>query len=259
MVAVRLSDKLITYRPIARRKTYQLVAEQLTELIGSRQLKPGDVLPPERELVESYGVGRSSVREALRMLESLGLIERRGDGSFAVAELRNLLDRSLDVLLTVEEADQAEFFEVRRILEGEAAALAASRRSKAQLAEMREIVDEMERGLGSEERFTAADLRFHIALAEATRNRMFVHLMCAIRSPLQRSLASSYHVPGTPEGAIEMHRLILAAIADKQPEEARRRMLEHLARVEGAVPSRPRRRSRPTGSESRGGTPSARP
>lgn len=232
MVAVRLSDKLITYQPIARRKTYQLVAEQLTEAIGSRQLKPGDVLPPERELVESYGVGRSSVREALRMLESLGLIEVRGDGSFAVAELQNLLDRSLDLLLTVEEADYAELFEVRRILEGEAAALAASRRSRPQVEQMREFVDEMEQGLPSEERFITADLRFHMSVAEATKNRVIVQLMTAIRSLLQRSLASSYHIQGSPERAIEMHRLILEAIADKHPEEARQRMQEHVSRVE---------------------------
>lgn len=231
-VAVRLSDKLITYQPIARRKTYQLVAEQLIELIGSRRLKPGDVLPPERELVESYGVGRSSVREALRMLESRGLIQSRGNGSFAVAELRNLLDRSLDLLLTVDEADYTELFEVRRILEGEAAALAASRRTKPDLEQIGEIVDDMERGLPSEERFITADLHFHMAVAEATRNRVIVHLMHAIRSLLQRSLASSYHIEGSPERAIEMHRLILEAIAGRRPEEARQLMQEHVARVE---------------------------
>jgi GntR family transcriptional repressor for pyruvate dehydrogenase complex len=229
---VRLSDKLITYRPIARRKTYQLVAEQLIELIGSRRLKAGDVLPPERELVESYGVGRSSVREALRMLESRGLIESRGNGSFAVAQLGNLLDRPLDLLVTVEEADYAELFEVRRILEGEAAALAASRRTGIQIARMRETADEMERGLSSEERFITADLRFHLTVAEATKNRVIVQLMNAIRSLLQRSLSSSYHIEGSPERAVEMHRLIVGAIADRRPEEARQLMQEHVARVE---------------------------
>jgi GntR family transcriptional repressor for pyruvate dehydrogenase complex len=232
-----LSDKLTTYRPIARRTTYQLVAEQLIELIGSRRLRPGDVLPPERELVESYGVGRSSVREALRMLESRGLIESRGGGSFAVAELRNLLDRSFDLLVTVEQADYAELFEVRRILEGEAAALAASRRTKAQIERMRQTIDDMERGLSSEERFITADLRFHLGVAEATKNRVVVHLMHAIRSLLQRSLSSSYHITGSPERAVEMHRLILEAIAARHPEEARQRMQEHVSRVERDIRS----------------------
>jgi GntR family transcriptional regulator, transcriptional repressor for pyruvate dehydrogenase complex len=227
-----LSDKLTTYRPIDRRKTYQLVAEQLIELIGSRRLKPGDVLPPERELVGSYGVGRSSVREALRMLESRGLIESRGNGSFAVAELRNLLDRSLDLLITVEEADYPELFEVRRILEGEAAALAALRRSKDQLAAMGAAIGAMEDGLGSEQEFITADLEFHLVVAAATKNRVIVHLMHAIRSLLQRSLSSSYNIKGSPERAIEMHRLILEAITGRRPEEARQLMQEHVARVE---------------------------
>ena len=232
-----MSDKLTAYRPIARRKTYELVAEQLIELIGSRRLQAGDVLPPERELVDSYRVGRSSVREALRMLESRGLIESRGNGSFQVAELRNMLDRSFDLLVTVEEADYAELFEVRRILEGEAAALAASRRTKAQVERMREHVHAMQGGLSSEERFITADLHFHLAVAEATRNRVIVHLMNAIRRLLQRSLSSSYHIKGSPERAVEMHRLILEAIDEGHPEEARQRMQEHVARVERDIRS----------------------
>lgn len=226
-----MSDQRL-YEPISRQKTYELVAERMLSLIGSRRLGPGDAIPPERELVSLYGVGRSSVREALRMLESRGLIESRGHGSFAVAELRNVLDRSFDLLVTVEEADYAELFEVRRILEGEAAALAASRRTKAHVERMRDTIDEMERGLSSEERFISADLRFHLAVAEATKNRVVVHLMDAIRSLLQRSLSSSYHIEGSPERAIEMHRLILEAIRARHPEEARQLMQEHVARVE---------------------------
>jgi GntR family transcriptional repressor for pyruvate dehydrogenase complex len=232
-----LSDKLTVYQPIARRTTYQLVAEQLIELIRSRRLKAGDVLPPERELVESYGVGRSSVREALRMLESRGLIESRGGGSFAVAELGNLLDRPLDLLVTVEEADYAELFEVRRILEGEAAALAASRRSKDQLLAMSTAIGDMVDGLGSEHEFISADLEFHLIVAEATKNRVIVQLMNAIRSLLQRSLSSSYHIKGSPARAVDMHRLILEAIRGRHPEEARQLMQEHVARVERDIRS----------------------
>ncbi len=226
-----MSDKL-TYRPIERQKTYELVAASLLAEISSRRLKPGDTLPPERELVQTYGVGRSSVREALRILESKGLIESNGSGTFAVSTMTNLLDRSLDLLVTVEEADHAELFEVRRILEGEAAALAASRRSKGQLRQMDVAIAAMENGLDSEETFITADLQFHLIVAEATRNRVIQHLMNAIRSLLHRSLASSYHIAGSPERAIEMHRLILEAIEAQHPEEARQRMQEHVARVE---------------------------
>jgi GntR family transcriptional repressor for pyruvate dehydrogenase complex len=226
-----LSDKL-TYAPIERRKTYELVAEQLFVGITSRRLKPGDVLPPERELVSSYGVGRSSVREALRMLESKGLIESHGNGAFAVADYPNALNQSLDLLLSVDAADYRELFEVRRILEGESAALAASRRRKAETAEMAGAVREMKEGLGSEERFIEADLRFHLLVAEATRNRVLVHLMHAIRSLLHRSLSSSYHIPGSPERAVESHSRILEAIEQRRSDEARRLMHDHVSRVE---------------------------
>ena len=227
-----MSDKLTTFAPIDRRNTYELVAERLIEQIGSRQLKPGDVLPTERELVQSYGVGRSSVREALRILESKGLITPRGNGAFSVAELRNPLNNSFDLLVTLDAASYAELFEVRRSVEAEAAALAAQRRTQAQLQRMLSEIEEMRRGLDSEERFIEADLRFHLTVAEATRNRVLVYLMHAIRDLLQRSLSSSYHISGSPQRAVEMHRLIAEAIADKNPEKARQRMQEHVARVE---------------------------
>jgi GntR family transcriptional repressor for pyruvate dehydrogenase complex len=227
-----LSDNPTAYAPIQRRKTYELVAERLLRQIGARELKPGDVLPPERELVQSYRVGRSSVREALRMLESRGLIESNGNGTFSVATFRSALDQSLDLLLTVDQANYGELFEVRRVLEGEAAALAAQRRTKRELTGMTKAVDAMARGLDAEKPFIEADLTFHLLVAQATRNRVLVHLMDAIRALLHRSLSSSYHIPGSPERAVEMHRLILEAIEQKRPEEARQRMQEHVARVE---------------------------
>ncbi len=228
-------------RPIDRRKTYELVADRLTEEISSHTLNSGDLLPPERELVASFGVGRSSVREALRMLESRGLIESRGSGAFAVAHLRNPLDHSLHLLLEADEADVAELFEVRRILEGEGAALAAARRTRDQLARMADAIEAMEAGLPSEEEFIEADLRFHLTVAEATGNRVATHLMHAIRGLLQRALSSSYHVSGSPERAIEMHRLILEAIRDGRPDVARARMQKHVESVERDIRGASRR------------------
>jgi GntR family transcriptional repressor for pyruvate dehydrogenase complex len=226
-----LSDQKL-HEPITRQKTYELVAERLLGLISSRQLGPGDAIPSERELVELYRVGRSSVREALRMLESQGAIRSGANGSLRVAEPGSMLNSSLGFLLSVDAADYSELFETRRILEGEAAAIAASRRTRAQIGTMSAAVEEMEAGLDSEERFITADLRFHLLVAQATRNRVMLHLMDAIRTLLHRSLSSSYHISGSPARAIEMHRLILEAIEARRPEEARQRMQEHVARVE---------------------------
>jgi GntR family transcriptional repressor for pyruvate dehydrogenase complex len=227
-----LSDKPTVRSPIARRKTYELVAERLTEEISSGALNVGDLLPPERELVASFGVGRSSVREALRILESRGVIASRGNGSFVVAPVRAPLNHSLDLLLKADQTDVVELFEVRRILEGEAAALAASRRTDHDLEQMDEAVEAMERALDSESAFIEADLRFHLFVAEATRNRVATHLMHAIRDLLQRSLSSAFHVAGSPERAIEMHGRIVDAIARCDAAGARALMLEHVSGVE---------------------------
>ena len=227
-----MSDKETIRAPIERRKTYELVAERLTEEISSRTLEPGDLLPPERELVAAFGVGRSSIREALRMLESRGLIESNGAGTFRIARLSNPLNHSLNLLLEAEETNVAELFEVRRILEGECAALAAARRKREHLDRMGDAIEAMAEGLSSEQAFIDADLRFHLTVAEASGNRVATHLMHAIRGLLQRALASVYHVPGSPERAIAMHQLILEAIRDRRPDVARDHLHEHIESVE---------------------------
>ena len=232
MLPVFLSDKETIRAPIERRKTYELVAARLTDEISSRVLEPGDLLPRERELVAAFGVGRSSIREALRMLESRGLIESDGVGTFRVARLSNPLDHSLNLLLEAEETDVAELFEVRRILEGECAALAAARRKRDHLERMENAVAAMTQGLASEQAFIDADLRFHMTVAEASGNRVARHLMQAIRGLLQRALSSVYHVPGSPARAIEAHQLIVEAIRDRRPDVARARIQEHVESVE---------------------------
>jgi GntR family transcriptional regulator, transcriptional repressor for pyruvate dehydrogenase complex len=222
-------------QPIERRNTYELVAESLLALISERHLKPGDTLPTERELMQHYGVGRSSVREALRMLESRGLISAGGSGAFAVADFRNPLNDSLSLLLAVEEGSLRELFEVRRIVEGEAVALATERGEEVHLDRMRAATELMREGLGNRDEYIEADVAFHLTIAEATQNRMILHLMHAIRDQLERALGSIYKIPGSPERSIEDHGLIIEAMEAGKPDEARERMREHLARVEDAV------------------------
>jgi GntR family transcriptional regulator, transcriptional repressor for pyruvate dehydrogenase complex len=221
-------------QPIERRNTYELVAESLLALISERHLKPGDALPTERELMQHYGVGRSSVREALRMLESKGLIAG-GSGAFTVADFRNPLNDSLSLLLAVEEGSLRELFEVRRILEGEAVALATDRCDESHIARMRAATELMREGLADQEEYIESDVAFHLTIAEATQNRLILHLMHAIRDQLERALGSIYRIPGSPEQSIEDHGLIIKAMEEGKPEEARAQMRQHLGRVEEAV------------------------
>ncbi len=221
--------------PIERQRVCELVANHLIQQISDRRLKPGDPLATERELTQTYGVGRSSVREALRILESKGLIRSAGKGTFAVAEYANPLQHSVRLLLTLQEIALPELFEVRKILEVEAAGLAAARRTDDDLAEMARRIEEMVEGLSSQERYIAADLQFHLAIATATRNRIAVHVMQAIREALHRALASIFQIPGSPQQSLAQHKEILRAIAAGNQDEARQRMREHLLRVEGDI------------------------
>jgi len=219
------------FAPIERRKVYEQVSERLSAQIGTT-LQPGDALPSERELAERYRVGRSSVREALRMLESRGLIESRGSGTFVIAPWRNPFQEPLSLVVAGEDVDRTQLFEVRRMLEAEAAALAAKRRSLGDLELMHEATDEMEAAVGSADVYVAADIRYHLVIAEATGNRLLLHLMQAIRERLTEMFGTVFKFPGGPERSIAQHRLITQAIAAEDAERARQAMTEHILRVE---------------------------
>jgi GntR family transcriptional repressor for pyruvate dehydrogenase complex len=222
-------------RPVLRRKLYELVAERIVDDAARGLLKPGDALPVERNLAEQYAVGRSSVREALRTLESQGVIETAGHGTFVLAKDRNPLNQSLELLLAMREGDVRELYEVRRLLEAEMAALAAERRTKRHLERMDASLAEMEAGLASADRYIDADLEFHLAVVSAAGNRVAAHVMRAIRDVTRRVFQSVYHIPGAPERSMEQHRRIFDAVASRDPEAARRCVRDHLERVESDV------------------------
>ncbi len=218
--------------PITRRKVYELVAEHLLGQISEGRLRPGEVVPTERDLTQSYKVGRSSVREALRMLESQGLIKSLGNGTFVVAGDQHLLNQPLRLLLALDRVNLNELFEVRKILEVEAAGLAAVRRSDENLVRMGEAIEQMTAGLDSQERFSESDLWFHLQVAAATRNRVIIRMMDGIRDLLHRSLASIYKIPGSPTRTLEQHQAIFRAIQTGPADAARHAMRQHLTRVE---------------------------
>ena len=230
----------MSFHPIERRKVYELIAEQLLSEIGEQRLRPGDVIPPERELTRLYRAGRSSVREALRMLESRGVITPAGGGSFAVAGYANPLNSSLRLLLTLDQATMHDIYELRRILECEAAALAAERHNERHLMLMDEAIEAMTKGLaatGAEraEHYIDGDLRFHLTIAEATHNGLILHSMRALRDVMRRALTSIFTIPESPERSHGQHRQIRDAVAAGDAELARTLMHEHLVRVESDV------------------------
>ncbi len=228
------------YEPIERQKVYELIADQLLRRIGERQLRPGDPVPPERELTQAFRAGRSSVREALRMLESRGVIESNGNGTFVVAGYANPLNSSVQLLLSLDQATMLDVYELRRIVECEAAGLAAERHADSHLDLMDAAIEEMAAALASEDpdrgaRYIDGDLRFHLAIAEATRNGVVLNAMDAVRGVIRRALMSIFLIPESPERSLEQHRAIRAAIAARDAPTAREAMRAHLVRVESDV------------------------
>ena len=224
----------LTPQPIQRSRTYDLVAQRLIELIASSRLGPGSPVPTERELAAAYSVGRSSVREALRILESQGVLAPGPGGALVVADAPRPLSRSLRLVMTLGPADARDLFELRRILEVEAAGAAAWRRTAAHIGMMRSAVEAMAASLeaGNARAYIDADVRFHLAIAEATGNHLVEACMDAVRDVLHDALSAVFEVPLSAARAVDEHRGILDAIDARDVDRAQAAMRAHIDRVQ---------------------------
>lgn len=224
-------------KPIKTRKIYEEIVEQIRQLIQDGELQPGDKLLSERELSERLKVSRASVREALSALELMGLIEiKPGDGTFIRKTNVDSIIGPMALILSMEKDTVFELLEVRKVLEVEAAGLAAERASQEELAAMNEALEQMRSDLDQLQLGEAADHQFHYAIANATRNSILQRLMNTISDTMKKTLRSSrerlYVTPGTPEKLYDEHRQIYEAIAAHDSKSARKSMYEHLVGVE---------------------------
>ncbi len=214
-------DQLV--EPIqARRKSDQIV-DQLKSLITKGLLGPGQVFPAERDLSQAFGVSRSSVREAIRTLENLRLIERVGRRRVVV---RNLTDELMPPALVDLLVDQPEslipYYEARLNVERGVIELAAERRTEEDLAAMGRALDRLTEDM---QRFGAAveaDMEFHRRLAGASHNPILSHLMTSLLNTQQRAMFKLPQVYSRRaiDQAVEEHRLIYLGIQNRDPAKA---------------------------------------
>ncbi len=195
---------------------------------------PGERIPPERELCLQLGVGRASLREALKALEIMGMIETRlGDGTY-VCERSEFLSRPLLWAITSSsEAEAQELVEARTLIEVELAGLAAQRASTTDLEEIGGHLDEMEEAQADIERFQRADIAFHLAIARASHNSILTNALLLIRNLLQNWIGSTLQVEGVAAKALEQHQRVFVAIAKKNQLAARSAMHDHLREMAG--------------------------
>src|SRR5262245_29568265 len=197
-------------------------------LISEGSLAPGHRLPAERELAEMFGVSRSSLRQALKVLEIMGVISQRvGDGTYLNTAAPSILAEPMEFLILLDGLSFHELMEARLIVEPELAARAAARATLEDTAELQQALTDMEENREDHARFTENDLLFHKTIFRIAGNRVCSLMFTVVHQSLERLIHLTSQLV-EPEHTLQLHRRIFVAIRRKDAEEARRRMAEHL-------------------------------
>jgi DNA-binding FadR family transcriptional regulator len=234
-----LSDSLtgqdMTVTPIRRRKLYEEVAERIEQMIREGQFAPGDQLPSERELMETFGVGRSAVREAMLALQRMGLV------AVSSGERSRVLEPSAKALvgelsgaarrLLAQPGGVARFQQARALFESGLARLAAQIATDEDLTRLRAALEANRAAIGDQPRFQATDVAFHFAIAAIPRNPIFTSLHEAVVAWLTEQRAISGRLPDSGAVAYAAHARIYEAIAAHEPIAAEQAMQAHLEDV----------------------------
>ncbi len=219
-------------RPITKISISEEIAKQIIDLISSGDLKPGQRLPSERELCEHFGASRSSLREALRCLSIVGVLNARvGDGTSVAADGGRFLRKIVEWRLITERHDVENLMEVRIALEGVSAANAALRATEEDKRKFRELLTEMKAAAKDAKKFAVLDVAFHVALANSSGNALVYDLVSMIRGHLVRVLPKVLQLPNALPLSTQEHIAIVEAIEHRDAEGARAAMHAHLEAV----------------------------
>ena len=209
-------------------RVYEGVVEKLKASISNGELQPGDPLPSERRLMDDFGVSRSSLREAFRVMELLGLIESiPGKGRF----VRRPVGTEDGGSIPLEDSALLELMEARRILEPAFAAEAALKATSTDLTAMLRILTATEAQLDQRDARAQFDFDFHMALAEATHNFIFISITRRNFELIMATHDRIYNLLDDQDAFLLEHRAIYEAVLDRDPERARRISSEHMDRI----------------------------
>lgn len=219
-----MNDKKLRHTRI-----YEQVVNELKELIASGELLPGDPLPPERQMMADMGVSRSSLREAFRVMELLGLIDSvPGKGRFVrkprgdSAEARNM---------PLEDEAVLELMEARRALDPAIAAAAAMHATPSDLMKLRKVLSRTEKDLENIELRSQSDFDFHLALAESTHNFVFINIIKMTFNLIMATHERIYSLLADKEAFLNEHKSIYDAIIDHDVARAQSLSAGHIERV----------------------------
>jgi GntR family transcriptional repressor for pyruvate dehydrogenase complex len=219
---------------VSRVTTSQTVATQLLDLIRQGAVKPGDQLPPEKELMERLQVGRSTVREALQILSTLNVVEASaGHGTFVRRPTASEVLRPEVVSILIGNEDALELLEAREMIEPQCVRLAAIRGTVADFDALSRLLDQHEEARLNNRPVSEYAARFHVMLAEASKNKVAASFMDSILGLLMERGRRFDMIPDFQAKEIEQHREILEVVRSRDPDRAATLMLSHI--VESAA------------------------
>ncbi|HTW28200.1 MAG TPA: FadR/GntR family transcriptional regulator [Acetobacteraceae bacterium] len=220
------------YAPVERNSLAERVANRLIDLVRTRNLKPGDMLPPERELAMLLQVSRPSVREAVRGLQILGVLKARQGSGISVSSLEAAdLLTPLQMVIALNAENAPALHEARVLIDGEIARLAATALAASEVHRLREMLS-IQRGLlGDPIAFRVSDMEFHRTIAEATGNPFLqrISLSLYVLGMEYRRIASE--MPGVLARSLADHAAIVDALAARDPDAAAEAMHEHMHNI----------------------------
>ena len=218
--------------PIRKTRLAEEIADRIRVLILDGTLPPDKPLPGERLLAARFGVSRGSIRDAFRMLETIGLLEtRHGQGTFPHELDVGRLVAPLASILTYRRDLRDELMDVRRMFEPAVARVAATRASEEDLADLQRILDTQRRKLHTGGSAIVEDTAFHAVLARATCNRVVMRIMETLNDLLIGPRKLTLKQKGRPERSIEGHAAVVAALRRRDPDGAARAMRRHIDQI----------------------------
>jgi GntR family transcriptional repressor for pyruvate dehydrogenase complex len=216
--------------PVSRHKLAAAVAEQLLDEIGDKRLPPGTRIPSERELMSALGVGRSTVREAIQGLGMLGVLEiRHGQGAFVADPSR--AGGQGRIAAGLARGVTRNLFEARRVVEVEAARLAAGRRTDEELEAIAAVLADHAAAIESGASGIESAVAFHLRVAEASHNDVLVGFVATLSDVLQERGETLERIAGYREWELEQHRAVFDAVRAGDPSAAGLAMRRHLDEV----------------------------
>lgn len=231
-----MTQTLNSITPVVRTKLTSSVFEQLLSYVVGGSWRPGDRIPPERELCQQLGIARTSLREALKAMELVGMLDSRvGDGTFVCPRSEFFSRPLLWAFTGTDHEELQEIMEARTIIEESLAGLAATRGTAEQIEKIGHAVQQMRDSIARADSTLEADMAFHLAVSSAAQNGVLTNAVRLLRNLMRQWINYKLLIPDVPEIVLKRHVAIYRAIAARKPNAARNAMRFHLEETTGLV------------------------